>query len=135
MCLAVCYQTETRMIITHFTDIKAVLPVQTKAGTQTCLPWGRRTCERGELPLGGWLTVEALKQGKFDYYSPKKVKIPALKFMEQDIENRLRWFDVTAGFWIQGVLLKEQEEQRVYVVVFTPELRESHYLRWPQLQT
>lgn len=133
MCLAVCYTKGADTIITHFTEPLAKLPVKTKTAGIAFVQWGRRIQEKSNLPLGGWVSLPMLKEGKWDYYLPKSVKIPAKKFMEQDIESKLRWFDVTPGQSIQGVFLQEKEEQRIYVVTLLPEKPESIYMRWPRL--
>lgn len=133
MCVGICYKTAERLIITHFAEPKASLPVQTKSQKIELISWGRRRREPGKLPLGGWITLPAIKQGQWDYYFPKAIKIPVLKFLEQDIEGQLRWFDVTAGHWIQGAILKDNDEIRAYIVIITPEELNQPYQRWPRI--
>ena len=45
--------------------------VHTKLAETTLITWGRRTDEMGNLPLGGWASLEAIQQGKWDYYLPR----------------------------------------------------------------
>lgn len=131
MCLALCHPADKRIIITHFTDINARVPIKTEANLQHFLTWGRRLNEKGQLPLGGWIS-QALKQKKlFNQYFPKYVKIMASKFMDADVEGRCRWFDVTDGHYLQGVVLREKEERRVYIMTITPEKSDTHFIRWP----
>lgn len=133
MCIAVCYIHDPKTIITHFAQPKALLPVKTKAQNMQLVSWGRRIDEKGSLPLGGWASLDSIKQGKWDQFFPKSVKIPVHKFMEQNVEGCSLWFDVTAGHWIQGLLIQHHQEQRVYIVTITPELPENPYQRWPRI--
>src|SRR4051794_22147386 len=116
MCLALCFPTEKLTIITHFTDPNARIPIKTNAGLIQFMTWGRRLDERGKLPVGGWISTELKQKGHFDQYFPKEVKILATKFMEQDVEGRCIWSEVTAGSYIQGLILREKDEHRVYMV-------------------
>ena len=61
------------------------------------------------------------------------VKVIINKFMEQDIEGGSMWFDVTGGHWLQGLLIQEGLEQRVYIVTVTPDLPATPYFRWPRI--
>lgn len=133
MCLGICYFDLNKTVITHFTQSKAMLPIKTKQQGTSLITWGRRTGEPGNLPLGGWASLDAIQQGKWDYYLPRPVKIAVNKFMEQDIEGRSMWFDITAGHWLQGLLIQEGTEKRVYVVTLTPDVPQTSYYRWPRI--
>lgn len=133
MCVGVCYLKENKTIITHFAQAKALLPIKTKNKEIKLLPWGRRTGEHSQLPLGGWAALESVQSGKWDFYRPKPVKIVVTKFMEEDFEGRSLWFDVTAGYWLQGLLIQEALEQRVYIVTLENDLPKTPYPRWPRI--
>jgi hypothetical protein len=133
MCVAACYQINGKIVITNFAQVGAALPVTKTAHSIITMPWGRRKNENGALPLGGWIAQEFMLQGKWDKYFPKAVKIPLIKFQENDYEGQSVWFDVTPGQWVQGLLLQEKEEQRVYVVTLTPLLPHSTFSRWPSI--
>jgi|GEM_PF-81436 len=133
MCVEVCYHLNGKTIITHFANPRAKLPVKTQTGETKLIPWGRRKGETGMLPLGGWASLESINKGWWDIHFPKMVKLPIAKFMEQDFEIRSDWFDVTTGFWIQGLLLQQNTEQRVYIVTILPELPDNTYGRWPRI--
>lgn len=135
MCLAICYLDANRIIITYFSETTARLPIKTKNNEIKPLLWGRRQHEAGVLPLGGWISLDHLKQNKWDYYFPKPVKIPIKKFMEKDIEGSEQWFDIGAGQWVQGVILQEGTEQRVYIVTVMPQIPNNPYPRWPRIVT
>lgn len=131
MCLAICYMLQERVIITHFTDTHAKIPLASQLNPEHFLSWGRRLDEPGHLPLGACLSLDKKEQGLYDKFFPKPVKIKAIKFMEMDIEGKCCWFDVTFGQYIQGLLLRDKNEQRVYVATFTPEKTNTPFLRWP----
>lgn len=132
MCVAICYSVENKHImITHFTHTKAMLPVKTTFNQVQLVPWGRRKEEVGVLPLGGWLSKVSLEKGSFDHFFPKPVKIPVIKFMEYTVEDQPEWFDITNGYWIKGILLRDNHEQRVYTATLTPEMPNTPFSRWP----
>jgi hypothetical protein len=134
MCMAVCHQLEERLVMTYFHDEKAALPVKHKNGESVVmLPWGRRKKEKSVLPLGGWVSVESLKDTQWTKYFPKPIKILVKKFLELDIENQPYWFDITEGQYIQGILLQEKQEIRVYIITFKPELPDNPFPRWPKI--
>jgi len=53
------------------------------------LPWGRRQQQAGKLPLGGWARQESIYTGRWDRWLLIPVKLPAISFMETDIEGRM----------------------------------------------
>src|SRR5689334_17664032 len=119
----------------HFTQAKAVLPVKLKNGTCTLVPWGRRKNENSEMPLGGWAKIKNNTLERWSSYLPKPVQIIADKFMEKDFEGHACWYEITRGKCIQGLLARENNEFRVYVVTVDPEdLMNCHY-RWPYIIT
>jgi len=112
----------------------ALLPVLNKQGRIVQLPWGRRENQHGHLPLGGWARLESIKTGQWDYYFPKPVKLPLLKFMENDYKGKNNWFDLVAGQYLQGLVATENDEQRVYVVTVTASrLDMAVYDHWPRV--
>jgi hypothetical protein len=117
-----------------FATNTAQLPIQTKEGI-TLIPWGRRTKQKGKLPLGGCAYLDAIHAGNWDRYNPKGVRLWVRSFAEQDIEGRVHWHDITAGKWIKGLIAQEGVERRVYVVTLTRVLAETPYERWPCIQS
>lgn len=48
--------------------------------------------------------------------------------MEKDFEGNARWYEVTKGKCIQGLLAHHENEYRIYVVTIEPEdLMNCHY--------
>ena len=39
-----------------------------------------------------------------------------ITFMEQDLEGHSRWYELTRGQWIQGLVARDSHERRIYVV-------------------
>lgn len=133
MCLSVQYLHDGHKIETDFNNSKALLPVRTKNGDDQLLPWGRRKNQRGKLPLGGWANLEGIKAAKWDQFFPKPVQIHLLAFMERDIFDIPHWYPLVRGQWIQGLIAKEAEEVRVYIVTVTPEDPQINHARWPRI--
>jgi hypothetical protein len=133
MCSGICYSHDGQLVRIYFPNPKAQLPVITKSGSLRYLPWGRRQGQEGKLPLGGWARLDSIYAGRWDRWFPKSVKIPISSFMEKDIEGQSHWFDLIQGQWVQGLVAREGNEQRVYIVTVTPELSEAVHERWPRI--
>lgn len=133
MAAGVIYHHHDKSNTVYFAQPNAMLPVRLQNGQQQLIPWGRRLNEPGELPLGGWANLQSIYHGKWDIYIPKPIRLPIIKFMEKDLEDHVHWYDVTPGQWIQGLLAKEGNECRVYIVTIIPELHSAHHERWPRI--
>jgi hypothetical protein len=118
----------------YFPNPKAMLPAIKKDGTLELIPWGRRQTQEGKLPITGWAKIESIYAGKWERYFPKPVKIPVLSFMEKDFEGNSRWYDLQKGQFIQGLVAREGNEKRIYVVTLEPELEDAQiHSRWPRV--
>ncbi len=135
MCEGVLYEHNGREIRIRFASPGARLPVARRHGAPLLLGWGRRRNEKGALPFGGWARLEAIKNGRWDKWQPRPVRLPLRAFMEIDIEGENSWFKLNGGQWIQGLVAREGGEQRVYVVTITPERAEALHQRWPRIIT
>ena len=133
MCGGVLYTYEGKDYRVYFPNPGALLPVRMKDGGVSLLPWGRRKEQAGQLPMGGWARLDSINAGKWDRYFPTPTKIMVDQFMEKDIEGRSHWFLVTPGQWIQGLVAREHDEQRVYVVTIAPEFDDAVHDRWPRI--
>jgi hypothetical protein len=133
MCGGVYYRINGQDVRVYFPNPKAMLPVVTKSKDIELLPWGRRKEQAGRLPLGGWARLDSIYAGRWDRWFPVPVKLPISQFMEKDIEGNSHWFDITAGQFIQGLIARDQHEQRVYVVTITPEFDDAVHERWPRI--
>lgn len=133
MCQGVYYSHGDRETRVRFADARAMLPVRTRADGVTLLPWGRRPSQAGSLPLGGWARLDSIYAGRWDRWFPQPVKLPVAAFMETDIEGRERWYTLTKGQWLQGLIARDRQERRLYVVTVEPELEDALHQRWPRL--
>ena len=133
MCGGVYYTHSNQDVRVYFPNPKAVLPVKTKTGGIDLLPWGRRREQSGKLPLGGWARLESIYAGRWDRWFPLSVKLPVKSFMEKDLEDHPRWYDLVRGQWVQGLIAREGGERRVYVVTIAPEDAEAQHARWPRI--
>jgi hypothetical protein len=133
MCGGVYYSHKGQEIRVFFPHPKATLPVRTRGGDLQLLPWGRRQNQVGRLPLGGWARLEAVYAGRWDRWFPRPVKLPVQGFMERDMEGRSHWYELTKGQWIQGLVARYNQEQRLYVVMVEPEREDAVHERWPRI--
>ena len=135
MCVVIEYREGCQTIRVRFSDPAAALPVRTRRykGGSIFLPWGRRQHQNGRLPLGGWARLDAIRAGRWDYWFPIPVKLPVSAFVENDIEGRSHRYELTRGQWIQGLVAKNGNERRVYVVTILPEAEDAIHGRWPRI--
>jgi hypothetical protein len=138
MAEAVIFTFEHKVHTISFKHPKAMLPVKLKNGKCKLVTWGRREHENSEMPLGGWARLSAIKtetDQKWYLYQPKPVQVFVDKFMEKDFEGTQRWYEVTPGKCLQGLLARHENEYRLYIVTIEPDdLMNCHY-KWPHLIT
>jgi len=79
--------------------------------------WGNRD-ESLKLPKTGWVRIESLDAGKWNYLRPQEVVIPAFEGVEKKV-----WFGIDHG--IRGFLVRRNGAERVYMLTLppTPEYR------------
>lgn len=124
MCGGVRYHFNGREQTVYFPQPNAMLPVRRRDGSVSLVTWGRREGEEGRLPQTGWARLDSLKAGKWDRFFPKPVLIVVDQYMEKDKQGKSHWFTNITGNYIQGCLVREGDEQRVYVVTITPTIPE-----------
>lgn len=130
---AVIFRYQAKLHTVYFSRARAMLPVKLATGDIKLLTWGRRQAEEGEMPLGGWARLEAIHGGSWQHYMPKPVRIPIERFMKTDYEGHTHWYDVAKGQWVQGLVAREENEYRVYIVTITPSLLDVCHDRWPRI--
>ncbi len=133
MCIAIRYKEGDLERSVGFREPQAKLPIKLKRQGYQWVTWGRRVHQAGNLPLGGCARHEHICAGLWDAYFPKPVIITAHAFMERDIEGATYWHSLIRGNYLQGVLVRYDNELRVYVVVITPQLPTATYERWPRI--
>jgi hypothetical protein len=117
----------------YFAHPKAMLPVRLQNGEVHLVKWGRRQHENSEMPLGGWARLNAIHEGKWSHYLPKPVCLPVTKFMQTDYEGYSQWYDIVKGQSIQGLVARQDDEYRVYIVTIIPERLDLYHDRWPRI--
>ena len=135
MCDGVYYSLDGEDARVYFSSPGATLPARTRNGGIRMLAWGRRNAQVGQLPLGGWAHLDAIYTGRWDRWFPKPVQIPIRGFMERDLEDRRRWYELTRGQWVQGLIARCQHERRIYIVTLTPVLPDAIHHRWPRIMS
>lgn len=119
----------------YFPNPRAALPILGGDDQVIWVPWGRRREQAGKGPAGGWARVSSIEEGKWEKYGPTRVCIPATRFMEKDEEKVSHWFDLKAGQAIEGLLIGEGEQQRVYVITTEPPVGLGWvHDRWPLIK-
>lgn len=74
--------------------------------------WGNRDSAL-KLPKTGWLRIESLEAGKWNYLRPREIIIPAFQGVEKKI-----WFGIEHG--IRGFLVQRDGAERVYMLTLPP---------------
>lgn len=117
----------------YFPNPRAALPVLAGDGQEVLwVPWGRRREQTGKGPAGGWARLSSVEDGRWEKCGPTRVRIPAARFMEKDDEKVSHWFDLAKGEVIEGLVIGEGEQQKVYVITTKPpEGLECVHDRWP----
>jgi len=131
MCGGVYFQHGDDVLRMYFPNPKAVLPIKKKDGDVILIPWGRRQSQLGNLPMGGWARLDSIYGGRWDKFFPIPVKIPVLSFMIKDFDGQPHWYDLNKGQYLQGLLAKDSNERRIYIVTIEPEVEDaSIHDRW-----
>jgi hypothetical protein len=102
---------EVGVVESVFWQHRPILPAIVD-GELMVFDWGNRD-DALKLPKTGWLRVESLSEGKWNYLKPMPVIIPALQGVEKKI-----WFEIEHG--IQGYLVRRGDERRVYMLTLPP---------------
>jgi hypothetical protein len=107
---------ESGVVQSVFWQPRPVLPALLEGDLQL-FDWGNRD-EALKLPKTGWVRIESLQAGKWNYLRPREVVIPALQGVEKKV-----WFTIEHG--IRGFLVHRGDQQRVYMLTLppTPEYR------------
>ena len=106
----------TGQIQSVFWQPRPVLPALVD-GDLRLLDWGNRE-DALKLPKTGWVRVESLDAGKWNYLHPREIVIPAFQGVEKKV-----WFGIEHG--IRGFLVRRDGAERIYMLTLppTPEYR------------
>lgn len=117
----------------YFPNPKAALPVlSSDCEDVVWVPWGRRREQAGKGPAGDWARLSSIEEGRWKKYGPTRVRIPAERFMEKDEQKVSHWFDLEPDQSIEGLVIGEGDQQRIYVITTeAPTGKEWVHDRWP----
>ncbi|GAB4190442.1 MAG: hypothetical protein OHK0022_03210 [Roseiflexaceae bacterium] len=101
----------TGQVQSVFWQARPVLPALLD-GDLALFDWGNRD-DTLKLPKTGWVRVESLDAGKWDYLRPREVVIPVFQGVEKKV-----WFGIDHG--IRGYLVKRGDVARVYMLTLPP---------------
>ncbi|WP_181321402.1 hypothetical protein [Pseudomonas putida] len=105
----------------YFPNPKAALPVLGNDSSDVVwVPWGRRREQQGKGPAGGWARLSSIEEGTWEKYGPTRVSIPAKRYMEKDEGKTSHWFDLEPGQAVEGLVIGDGEQQKVYVITTEP---------------
>jgi hypothetical protein len=135
MCGAIKFHHGNTEMTVYFPNPTAALPVRLKSGGHGLIRWGRRNDEPGMLPAGGWARYDSVLDGAWDKYFPKPVLITAGQFMEKDRQGKSHWYTLAAATYIQGLIARDGDEQRIYVVTIDTDNGDHEDIHecWPRI--
>ncbi|MDZ4721277.1 MAG: hypothetical protein SH847_22685 [Roseiflexaceae bacterium] len=81
-------------------------------GIPQLFDWGNRE-DTLRLPKTGWVRMESLNDGKWDYLRPREVIIPATAGVEQKV-----WFTINHG--LRGIIVQRDAIERIYMLTMPP---------------
>ena len=107
---------ESGVVQSVYWQPRPVLPALVDGDLQL-FDWGNRD-ESLKLPKTGWVRIESLDAGKWNYLHPQEIVIPAFEGVEKKV-----WFGIDHG--IRGFLVRRNGAERVYMLTLppTPEYR------------
>lgn len=118
----------------YFPSPKAALPVVRPDGVEW-IKWGRRKEETASrFVQGGWARHDSIEAGKWARCKPEIVQLAVIAFMEKDAERVSHWIDVPEGMAIEGLIVTQDDDARLYVVTEdTPTEYAWVHDRWPRI--
>ncbi|MDH3452724.1 MAG: hypothetical protein OEN20_09900 [Gammaproteobacteria bacterium] len=118
---------------------RALLPVRKRSGRDELVLWGRKEGEPGDSELIPSVPINTIKNGEWEMYTPRWVKLFLSRFQMPDAEGTPHWHELPQGAFLQGVLIKDTDDRhtrRVYIasIDVPQELAElSQSGQWPHV--
>jgi hypothetical protein len=126
------YLFRNELLKIYFANPDAQLPIRLKSGELVLATWGRRVTDEGSLPFGCCVLYDDLKQGSFDKFFPKPVKVMVNEYKLTSADGlKSEWFSLTRNQYIHGVIAREGKEQRLYIITVKTSL-ETPYATVPR---
>lgn len=132
MCQKIIFNYNNQILRVAYNDVQRQLPILTKKGDTTLLPWGRSRLIPGHLPMTNFISLKDIYAGQWDEYFPIPVKLPVKAFQVRDTQQNLKWFHLTSDKWIQGLVAHFKKERCVYIVTLA-QTQTSIYPHWPRI--
>jgi len=120
--------------VIRFAEREAELPVLSRTGSIVMVPWGVPYSEPAHpLPKGPCARLESVKDGRWQRWQPRPVRVCVEKFSERSPLDRCNyWFAIPPNFAIQGLFIPPSDPKqrgRVYVVTVPLETARSYGLK------
>jgi hypothetical protein len=117
MCGGVDYRIQPKRYQVYFPQPGARLPVKTRSHGVKQVHWGRRSSEPGHLPVTGWARLESIERGAWARWRPLPVKIMVDSWQEKNKKiGQTFWHALREDEYLQGLLARLRDEERVYIV-------------------
>lgn len=97
---------------------RALLPVRKRSGRDELVLWGRREDEPGDSEMIPCVSINTIKNGEWEMYAPRWVKLFVERFQMTDEQGIAQWHTLPHGAFLQGVLIKDTDDhhtRRVYI--------------------
>lgn len=133
MCTGVAFEYKRQIVTNFFTSPSAILPVISSTGQVTFVKWGKRPTEENCFPLGSCAPLTQIKRGRYDQFLPRPVRLPLRKFYEKNFDGGYKWYELVPSYWVQGLLARDGNEHRVYIVTIIPTVPNAEYAQWPRI--
>jgi len=91
---------------------RALLPVRKRSGRDELVLWGRKEGDPGNSERIPSVPVNTIKNGEWEAYSPRWVKLFVARFQMPDATGAPQWHELPQGAYLQGVLIKDTDERR-----------------------
>ena len=132
MCHKVTFTHNNKESSTQFKSKTSQLPIGLNNNKTMLVKWGRRKTEDGNLPISGWASLKSIESGKWDMYFPMSIKLMLSDFsVKNNVTKKYDKFSVVYGNFIQGLLARDGDEFRVYVVTIAPDNKD--HICWPRI--
>jgi len=131
MCEKVIYYHHEKSLTAAFNKPQAKLPVLLRNGKNLLLPWGNnRKRDKEQFPLGACVRLKDIHSGNYDWHFPKPVRLNLKFFFIRDNKGIGKWFELPTYKWVQGMLINEKDDMRVYIVTIS---ENCTYPNWPRV--
>ncbi len=118
MCQSVHFFYNDELYEADFDKSPIMLPVLKSDYDCDLIQWGSHDFKATGLPVAACAKVEDIKQGLWNKYFPRFVKIPAERFSVLNNAGQVKWFDMLECSGLRGLLARNSSGtlSRLYVI-------------------